>query len=307
MEFFQLRYFAAAARLGNFSRAAEEVCVSQPSLSLQISNLEKELGVSLFTRQGRSVRLTDAGATLREHAERLLDGEREARQAVREVAGLVRGRLSVWTLPTPGQHLLPGHLAVYRRRHPGIEIAVHEMVPARAIGEAVATGKADVGFVHLPCPVPGLEERVLFTEELALVVPVGHRLTRQSAPASLGDLAGEDFVWVPEGSTGEHPIFAACVAAGFVPRIACVSGSAHGMQALVAAGLGIALLPRLALHPPEGATVVELAPPRPTRTIAVVWRRGGDLSHAARAFLEQVMGIGDGESLLGKGIDNAAR
>lgn len=286
MELFQLRYFAAAARHLNFSRAADEVCVSQPSLSLQIANLEREVGAPLFVRQGRSVRLTDAGQALKEHAERILEMEAEARRAVRQVVGLERGRLSLSTLPTLGQHLLPPALAAFRRAHPGVEISVRDAVPARAVGEAVVSGRADLGFVHLPCPVAGLAQRVLIEEELALVVPADHPLATGTigTPIALADVADEDFVWVPEGATTEHPIYAACVQAGFTPRIACVSGSAQGMQALVAAGLGIAILPRLAIAPPPGAVVVELAPPRPTRTLAVVWRDEA-LSHAARAFL----------------------
>jgi DNA-binding transcriptional LysR family regulator len=139
-------------------------------------------------------------------------------------------------------------------------------------------------------PVPGLSQKILFTEELALVVPADHALAAPNVPPpTLGDLAGEDFVWVPEGASAEHPFFAACVAAGFTPRIACVSGSATGMQSLVAAGLGIALLPRLAIHPPEGAAVVELAAPRPTRTLAVVWPEGeAPRTHAARVFLKEI-------------------
>jgi LysR family hydrogen peroxide-inducible transcriptional activator len=282
MEIFQLRYFLAAARLGNFSRAAEECHISQPSLSVQIANLERETGTALFTRTGRTVVLTDAGKTLTEFAERILHTEEEARRAVREVVGLERGRLSLWTLPTPGQNRRPPGLAEFRKMHPGIAITVHETVPARAVGEAVASGKADLGMVHLPCNIPGLSLKELLTEELALIVPENHRLVGSNPPLSA--LANEDFVWVPEGATPEHPIFAACIAAGFAPRIACVSGSASGMQAFVAAGLGISLLPRLALHPPAGAVVVELALPRPTRTLAVVWRTD-DLSHAAQAFL----------------------
>jgi LysR family hydrogen peroxide-inducible transcriptional activator len=284
VELFQLRYFAAAARHLNFSRAAEECCIAQPSLSQQIANLEKEVGASLFVRQGRSVRLTDAGRVLQEHAERILAQEAAARRAVRAVTGLERGQLTLWTLPTPGQHLLPPYLARFRQAYPGIEIRVREAVPARAIGEAVAAGRADLGVIHLPGVVPGLAMRELMTEEMAVVAPAGHPLTRRTSPPALADLADEDFVWVPEGTTEEHPIYAACLAAGFRPRIACVSGSASGMQALVAAGLGIALLPRLALHPPEGAEVVELAPPRPTRTLALVWQEDGMLSHAAAAF-----------------------
>lgn len=291
MELFQLRYFAAAARLGNFTRAAQMVHVSQPSLSLQIANLEKEVGAPLFTRHGRTVQLTDAGRTLQTYAERILRDEQEALRAVREVVGLQTGTLSLYTLPTPAQNLLPAVLAQFRRRHPGIDITLHEIVPARAVGEAVISGKADLGIVHLPCPVSGLSQKVLFTEELALVVPDSHPLASPAGDApALSDLADEDFVWVPEGATPEHPIYAACLAAGFTPRISCISGSANGMQAMVAAGLGIALLPRLAIHPPEGVSVVEIASPRPTRTLAVIWPEGPEpRTHAARAFLQNLL------------------
>ncbi len=303
MELFQLRYFVQAARLGNFSRAAEAAHISQPSLSVQMANLEREVGCALFARQGRTVQLTDAGKTLWAYAEKMLALEDDARRAVREIVGLARGRLTVWTLPTPGQNLLPPLLADFRRDHPGVEISVREAVPARAVAEAVANGQADLGIVHLPCPVAGLAVRRLLTEELALVVPEGHNLAKRASrdPPKLADLANEDFVWVPEGANAEHPFYAACLAAGFAPRIACVSGSAQGMQALVAAGLGIALLPRLAIHPPLGACVVEFADPRPTRTLAVLWRGDANdvsndisdetnarLSHAARAFLNRL-------------------
>jgi DNA-binding transcriptional LysR family regulator len=286
MELFQLRYFVAAARCLHFTRAAAECCVAQPSLSQQIANLEREVGAALFLRQGRSVRLTDAGEAMLEYAERILAEEAAARRAVQEVIGLQRGRLSIWTLPTPGQHLLPPLLAAFRRDLPQIEISLREVVPAQLIGEAISAGRADLGVVHLPYQVAGLEERVLLLEEMALVVPEEHRFAgRASMP--LAEAAAEDFVWVSEGATEAHPIYAACLAAGFAPHIVCLSGSAQGMQALVAAGLGIALLPRLAIHPPAGARVVELDAPRPFRTLVVVWR-ADRLSHAARAFLARL-------------------
>lgn len=286
MELFQLRYFVAAARLLHFTHAAEEMCVSQPSLSQQIASLERELGTALFLRQGRSVQLTDAGEVLLRHATRILEEEAAARRAVQEVLGLERGRITIWTLPTPGQHLLPPLLAAFRQAHPQIGVVLRETVPARAVAEAVAEGRADVGIVHLPYQVEGLQERVLLREELALVTPSNHPLTQQHR-VTLADTAQEDFIWAPEGATAAHPLYLACLAAGFEPRIACVSGSAQGMQALVAAGLGIALLPRLAIAPLPGACVVELALPRPTRTLAAVWR-ADRLSHAATAFLRRI-------------------
>ena len=286
MELFQLRYFVAAARHLHFTRAAAECCVAQPSLSQQIANLERELGTPLFLRQGRAVRLTDAGAAMLEYAERILAEETAAKRAVQEVLGLKRGQITIWTLPTPGQHLLPPLLAAFRRSYPQIEISLREVVPARHIAEAITAGKADLGIVHLPYQVDGLEERVLLREEMALVVPAGHRFADRSSVA-LSEAAAEDFVWVSEGATEAHPIYAACLAAGFAPRIVCLSGSAQGMQSLVAAGLGISLLPRLAIHPPEGALVVELDPPRPNRTL-VALGRADRLSHAARAFAEML-------------------
>jgi len=286
MELFQLRYFTAAARSLHFTKAAEQCSVSQPSLSQQIANLEREVGAPLFLREGRSVSLTDAGAALLVYAERIIAEEAAARRAVLEIVGLKRGEITIWTLPTPGQHLLPPLLAEYRRRYPEIDISLREVVPARLIGEAVNNGQADLGVVHLPYQIPGLAERELLTEEMALVVHADHQFASRSSVA-LTEAAGEDFIWVSEGATEAHPIYAACLAAGFSPRIACMSGSAQGMQSLVAAGLGISLLPRLAIHPPEGARVVELDPPRPSRTLVAIWREDR-LTHAARAFIDML-------------------
>lgn len=283
MELLQLRYFAAAARLLHFTRAAEALYVSQPTLSVQIARLEAELRVALFRRRGRRVELTDAGAALLPHAERLLQAEEEARRAVSQVAGLQRGRLSLCALPALDQHLLPPWLARFRREHPGIELRVRELRPARAVAQAVRAGEADLGFLHLPCEVPGLAVHPLLEEDLQLVVPGGHPLARGASPR-LTALAGEEWVWVHEAQERDHPLFAACLAAGFAPRVVCESGSAQGVQALVAAGLGITLLPRLAIEPREGTVAVALAEPRPTRTLAVTWRAGAE-SHAAAAFL----------------------
>ena len=287
MELFQLRYFAAAARRLHFGKAAEELFISQPSLSLQIARLERELGTPLFHRQGRRVALTDAGLVLLPLAERLLEGEREAFRAVQQVAGLERGRLALCALPALDQHLLPPWLARFRREHPAVELRVRELRPTRAVVQAVLDGQADLGFAQLPCSPgaeAGLAVRPLLEEPLELVVPADHPLARRGA-APLADAASEEWVWVHDAQEATHPLYSACLQAGFTPRVVCESGSVQGVLALVAAGLGIALLPRLAVEPREGTRVVPLAPPVPTRTLAVVWQPGR-LSHAARAFLE---------------------
>lgn len=284
MEIFQLRYFVSAARQLHFSRAAEELYISQPSLSLQIGRLEAELGTPLFHRQGRRVTLTDAGQALLPFAERILEQEAEARRVVQQVKGLERGRLSLCALPALDQHLLPPWLARFRREHPGVEIRVRELRPARAIAQAILTGQADLGFVHLPCDTEGLEVRPLVHDPFALVVPEGHPLAERD-PVDLPAAAGEDFVWVHDAQDPDHPLYAACLRAGFTPRIVCQSGSAQGVLALVATGLGIALLPRLAVEERPGVRVLALAHPDFRRTLAVLWRPDA-LNHASRRFLE---------------------
>jgi len=283
MEIFQLRCFVTAARLLHFSRAAEALYVAQPSLSLQIARLETELGTPLFHRQGRRVSLTDAGQALLPLAERILEGEAEARRVVQQVVGLERGRLSLCALPALDQHLLPPWLAHFRRDHPGVEIRVRELRPARAVAQAVLQGQADLGFVHLPCETAGLSVRALFEDAFALVVPEAHPLAARES-VKLEESAGADWVWVHEAQDADHPLYAACLAASFRPRVVCESGSAQGVAALVAAGLGITLLPRLAIEERPGIRVVTLAPPTPSRTLAVLWNPEA-LSHAARAFL----------------------
>ncbi len=286
VELFQLRYFVAAARGLHFGKAAEELFISQPSLSLQIQRLERELGTELFHRKGRRVVLTDAGVALLPLAERLLEGEREARRAVQEVMGLERGRLVLCALPALDQHLLPPWLAQFRREHPGVELRVRELRPTRAVVQAVTDGQADLGFVQLPCATDGeaLALRPLLEEPLQMVVASDHPFA-QRGEVALAEAADAEWVWVHEAQEATHPLYAACIQAGFTPRVVCESGSVQGVLALVAAGLGIALLPRLAVEPREGITAVPLAAPTPTRTLAVVWQPAR-LSHAARAFLE---------------------
>lgn len=284
MEIFQLRYFVAAARRLHFSRAAEELFVSQPTLSLQMGRLENELGTPLFHRTGRRVTLTDAGAALLPLAEQIIHREEEARSVVHQVAGLQRGRLTLCALPALDQHLLPPWLVRFRGEHPGVELRVRELRPARGVARSVAEGEADLGFVHLPCEADGLSMHPLLVEDLALVVAEGHPLAERREVA-LAELAEEEFVWVHEAQDADHPLYAACLEAGFTPRIVCESGSAQGVQALVAAGLGVALLPLLAIEQRPGTRVLQLAVPCPHRTLAVLWREE-TLSHAARAFLD---------------------
>lgn len=291
MELFQLRYFSAVAHQGSFTRAAESLYVAQPSLSQQIAKLETELGTRLFTRRGRTISLTDAGTVLLGYADRILALEAEAQRGVQQVVGLDRGRLMLCGLPALDQQLLPPWLAEFRQAHPGIELRVRELRPSRAIARAVLSGEADLGFVHLPCQAEGLEVRPILEEPLLLVAPTGHRFQGRDCIA-LEEARDEDWVWVHEAQDDDHPLYSACVRAGFRPRIVCESGSAQGVVSLVRAGLGIALLPRMAIDLRAGIHAISLIG-TPSRTLAVVWPVDR-LSPAAEVFLRICLTNADG-------------
>lgn len=284
MELHQLRYFAAAARGEHFGRAAETLHVSQPSLSQGIARLESELGVRLFERRGRTVRLTEPGRRLLEAAEQVLAAESGMLEQAAAIRGLESGVLELVALPALDQHLLPAWLVRFRESHPQVQIRVREVRPSAAVAELVRTRQADLGFAQQPCPLDHLQHHPLLRDPIILVAPVHHPVG-QAGAARLGELGGEEFVWVREAVDPEHPLMHCCLQAGFQPRIVCESGSAQGVLALVAAGLGIALLPRLAVEERPGIRIVTLLPAPPERELLVVWRPGG-LTAPAKSFLE---------------------
>ena len=155
MELHQLRYFLAVARTKNFSRAAEQCHVAQPSLSQQIMKLEEELEERLFERTKREVSLTPAGELLREHAERVLEEVEQARDCVREFRGLVRGRVTLGALPTIAPYFLPTRLRAFTEKHPGIEVVVHEDTTAH-LTAAVLAKEIDVALLSLPVEGTGI-------------------------------------------------------------------------------------------------------------------------------------------------------
>lgn len=283
MELHQLRYFVTAARTGHFGRAAEAIPISQPSLSQGIARLERELGLQLFDRGGRGTTLTAAGRELLPVAEQVVSGAARIETAAEEIRGLGSGRLEICALPALDQYLLPPWLVQFRQQFPRVALRVRELRPAGAVARAVLSGQADLGFAHLPCDDDGLRVRNLLTDPLLLVTPTGHPLASR-AVVDLREAAGEDFIWVRDASDYEHPLMRACRLSGFEPGIVCESGSAQGALALVEAGLGVTLLPALAVEPRPGLAVLPLSDDSLARQLVVLWRDKG-ATPAARAFV----------------------
>ncbi len=284
MELHQLRYFLAVVREKSFTRAADRLYITQPSLSEQIRKLEGELGSPLFERLGRSLVLTNAGEALVPHAERALQEVEDARRRIQEVQGLIRGRISVGALPTVGS-LIHGPLAEFRRAHPRVRIQLYEVDSSPAIEDGVHSGELDLGIVRLPGRRQDLEARFLVEEPLVLVAANDHPLASLRS-VGLVEAAAQPFVAMRPGHEQRDLLDEACRLAGFEPEIVAEAGQLSSLLGLVAAGCGLTVLPRLA----AGARSVRLRDPTVRRRLGVVWRRHQVVSPATGTLLEAIGG-----------------
>jgi LysR family transcriptional regulator, hydrogen peroxide-inducible genes activator len=286
MELHQLRYFVAVAQTGSFSRAAERCHVSQPSLSQQVIKLERRLGRRLFDRLGRRVVLTDAGRLLLDRATAIVAAVEDAQRRVRDADNLEGGRLAVGAIPTIAPYLLPRALKEFVRRHPAVELSVTEDV-TRHLLAATAAGDLDLSLVALPVEDDRLHVEPLLTEPLLLALPPGHRLTRRRR-VTADELREEPFILLGEMHCLGEQVLSFCRANGCQPRIACRSAQISTIQALIALGQGVSLIPEMARRadPANGRSYRLLADGKPTRTIAAVWHRRRYHSPVAGWFLD---------------------
>ncbi len=283
MELHQLRYFVAVARTRNFSRAAERCRVAQPSLSQQIIKLEEELGERLFERTKRTVALTAAGEIFRAHAERVLDEVELAGESVREVGGLLRGRVVLGALPTVAPYYLPARLRAFSRAHPGIEVVVHEDTTDALVRAAIGK-EIDLALLSLPIERAGLISEEFFDEPLLVAMPAGHRLASRRA-LTLDDLAEEPFILMQEGHCLAGQALQFCRLNGFAPRVSFRSAQIETVLAFVAEGWGVSIVPAMARNP-GAKTVRYRALAGMTRSIGIVHRQARPLSRAARTLVE---------------------
>lgn len=248
MDFRQLRYFVAVAEELNFSRAAERLNISQPPLSIQIKAMEEELGTVLLTRNRHNVALTQAGKLLLDHARTALQGLDRAgdlvRRAGRGEAGLIRmGFVGSVPMLDLFSYLLGG----FNQRYPNVRVDLHNMSTSRQIA-ALAMGEIDVGFIRpsQQCrPGPALRVHTVWTDRLRVFLPARHKLASATGPVAMRELRDQDFIGIAAGSgCGVHDFTAAaCGTAGFLPRVVQETHDLRTVLWLVAAGLGISLLP----------------------------------------------------------------
>ncbi|PXY30233.1 LysR family transcriptional regulator [Prauserella sp. PE36] len=275
MELRYLTSFVAVAEELHFGRAAKRLRMAQPPLSQQIRQLEKELGVQLFERNTRSVRLTSAGESFLEPVRRVLDDLDIATRAAKAAGRGEYGRVSVGFAGASSHESLPLLTRAVRAAQPGLELVMKGQTYANVALARVADGSLDLGFVRLPVTLPGVEARVIDEEEVVCALPSDHPLARQEAIA-IGDLAEEPFVSFPAnaGSTVRDATVRICAEAGFNPRVVQEAPDSWTILALVAAGVGVTLTLSSCQHIQQTGLVYRpLAGPGVRLQAALAWRR----------------------------------
>ncbi|MGA4838341.1 LysR family transcriptional regulator [Streptomyces sp. G45] len=282
MQFQQLLYFVAVAETRHFTRAAERVHVSQPSLSQQVRALERELGAELFSRARGNITLTDAGEALLPLARRILADADTARIEVQELAQLRRGRVRLGATPSLCTGLLPQVLRAFHDQHPGIQLLIEEG-GSHDLVRHLARGALDLALVvlPLPSPSPALTTVELLTEDL--VVVSSPQAPGLGTTARVADLQGERLVMFRHGYDLRELTVAACRAEGFEPEFAVEGGEMDAVLGFVRAGLGVAVVPRMvAERAGSDLTMTPLSRPRLRRTIALAHRSDVAPPRAAR-------------------------
>jgi LysR family transcriptional regulator, hydrogen peroxide-inducible genes activator len=286
MEMHQLRYVVAVAHAGNFSRAAEQCHVSQPSLSQQIQKLEEELGERLFNRMKREVKLTPHGESFLRRAVRVLEEVDTAKREAKDATDLLRGKVTLGVLPTIAPYLLPEAITEYLEKYPRVEIVVQEDTTAHLLKLLVAC-EIDFALASQPIRDARLEVRELFSEELLLALPADHPLTRKRT-VSASDLEGEALIVMKEGHCLGDQVLNFCDRSDLHPNISFRSAQLETIQSLVCAEMGLSLIPAMAAKPGQRSVPQyrSFSSPRPTRKIVAAWPKQRPPGRAAAEFLK---------------------
>jgi LysR family hydrogen peroxide-inducible transcriptional activator len=284
-----LRYLVALADHKHFGRAAEASFVSQPTLSTQIRKLEEELGVSLVERAPRKVMLTPAGRDIAERARRIVAEVEQMREAARRSRDPEAGTVRLGLFPTLGPYLLPHVVPRIRERFPKLELLLVEE-KSDVLLARLREGKLDAGLLAMPVHDDSLHVDFLFEEHFLLAVPETHRFARRESLA-LGEIADERLLLLEDGHCLRAQALDVCHLAGAGEMRDFQATSLETLRQMVAANVGVTLLPALAVKPPVARSkdihLLGFRDSHPSRKIAMVWRR----SSAMGAFLERLADV----------------
>jgi LysR family hydrogen peroxide-inducible transcriptional activator len=285
-----LRYLVAVADTRHFGRAAERSFVSQPTLSAQLKKLEEYLGVQLIERAPKRVQLTAAGEEIVERARRILEASEEIVELARGHRDPLAGRLRLALLPTIGPYLLPNVAARLRKQLPRLELMLYEYQTDPML-EKLHSGEIDVGILAFPVAMDGLDSRELYKEPFTVAVPATHKLAQRGS-IKVDDLSHETLLLLEDGHCLRDQALDICSSTDVHEKQDFRATSLETLRQMVAAGVGITLLPEFASRGAygnaRGVTIKPFVKPVPTRTIGAVWRKSSARRTAILALCAQI-------------------
>jgi LysR family transcriptional regulator, hydrogen peroxide-inducible genes activator len=285
-----LKYLVALADTGHFGRAAERTFVSQPTLSAQLKKLEEYLGVKLVERHPKHLQLTDVGKQIVARARRMLSEGDEILALARNNTDPLAGKLKIALIPTIGPYLLPRVMQKLRKALPELGLMLYEHQTEELL-KRLKDGGLDVGIVALPVESDGLETRELYKEEFTVALPNSNPLA-QKASIKVADLKGQTLLLLEDGHCLREQALEVCSRVDVREAEDFRATSLETLRHMVVAGLGVTLMPELAVESPfgsqRGLTIRQFSKPAPARTVGAVWRKSSTRTQAISGVCDVV-------------------
>lgn len=287
MDIQHLKYFVEVAKQRNFTKASQNLLVSQPSISKMIKSLEDELKVTLLDRSERQIKLTDAGVIVYEQALKILQSVEDVYESVNELVQIKKGTIKLGLMPTTGVLFFPNILAGFKNEYPQIDIQMVEY-SAKQLKHKVDKGELDLGITVLPVAAD-FEAIPLFSEELVVLADSGHWLAERES-VRLSDLKNESFILLTEDYDLHDVVQQACRQAGFEPAAAYKSSLWDLIGEMVATRLGISLIPRSMVSRFHNRSVhaISISEPLIEWKLVLIYKKNKYLSFAARTFIDYI-------------------
>ncbi|MDI2587567.1 LysR family transcriptional regulator [Psychrobacillus sp. NEAU-3TGS] len=282
-----LNYVITLANEKNFTKAARKLHLAQPSLSYQISKLEKELGILLFNRENE-VSLTYAGKVFISHARQIINQFQQLNSEIIDVAEMKKGQLLVGSLAHTGAYMLPKTISRFKDKFPGIDLVLIEDTSVN-LQLLISSGQLEIGLMSMPITNSELEKETILEEDILLAIPTHHWLASYEE-VDLKDCKDEHFILIKEGNHFRKNTYDLCVQSGFEPKIVFESININTCQSLVTAGVGISFVPRMVVNEIQLTNKPIYLPIKtdkinPKREIVIAYKNNRYLSKAARAFI----------------------
>ncbi|SFJ77367.1 LysR family transcriptional regulator [Thermoflavimicrobium dichotomicum] len=287
MELRQLQYFIEVAKREHVTEAAHSLHVAQSAVSRQIANLEAELGVQLFFREGRNVKLTPLGKIFLEHAETALREIEKAKQEIEEFLDPERGCIRIGFPSSLASYVLPTVISAFRAKYPKISFQLRQGTFHFLI-DAVVKGEIDIAFIApVPVEIKEVQGRILFSDKVVALLPANHHLAHYPA-LRINQLKDESFALFPKGFVLQELVVKACHQMGFEPKVAFEGEDIDAIKGLVATGLAVTLLPEVTLIDsiPRGTVKIPISEPDLSRTVGVIIPKKRNLPPSEQLFYE---------------------